>query len=216
MWYLFLKSGIHPTIAGILLALSIPVRQKISEFTYAEKLNEIVGKITSEKATNDLPLLTHKQIEQIDNLQDWTDRVQSPLQQLEHRLHNWVAFFIMPLFAFSNAGVSFGDQSAINSNLAISIAISLLLGKLLGVGLFSFASIKLKLASLPLNVSLQQILGVSLLAGVGFTMSLFIGNLAFTDNAIFLNSAKIGIIAGSVLAGIMGYLVLRFSFKSKI
>jgi NhaA family Na+:H+ antiporter len=108
IWLLFLKSGIHPTIAGILIAFAVPIRQRIDEFKYAERLNEIIRGFTLSNNTNNLPVLSKNQIERIDNLEDWTSKVQSPLQQLEHRLHQWVAFLIMPVFcAFKCRSVFF-------------------------------------------------------------------------------------------------------------
>ncbi len=215
IWFLFLKSGIHPTIAGILLAFAVPIRQRINEFKYSEKLNEIILRITKSSNTNQLPLLTKEQIEEIDNLEDWTNRVQSPLQLLEHRLHNWVAFLIMPLFALSNAGVHFSSQMNMDLPLAFNIAISLLVGKTLGVTLFSYAGVRLKMAYLPEGIQFRQIIGVAILSGVGFTMSLFIGGLAFSENMVYMNSAKAGIIAGSLLSGLLGYLVLKTTLKKR-
>jgi len=213
IWVLFLKAGIHPTIAGILLAFSVPIRQKINEFMFAERLNKIVTKITDSHNTNPLPVLTKTQIEEIDNLEDWTNRVQSPLQQLEHHLHNWVAFMVMPIFAFANAGVNLTNSSNIEASLAINISIALVFGKLLGVFGFSFISVKMKLSSLPENVDFKKIFGVALLSGLGFTMSLFIDNLAFIENITYLNSAKIGIITGSLIAGVLGYFFLKVTLK---
>ncbi|MCD6180672.1 MAG: Na+/H+ antiporter NhaA [Bacteroidales bacterium] len=215
IWFLFLKAGIHPTIAGILLALAVPIRQKITEFDFADKMKSIVDDLTKATNTNKLPILSRQQIAEIDKLEDWTNQVQSPLQQLENRLHKWVAFFIMPIFAFSNAGVYLAEDMNINWSLATNIILSLFLGKLIGVALFSFISVKLKMATLPEGVDFKQIIGIALLAGVGFTMSLFIGNLAFTDNNQLLDSAKIGIIIGSIISGILGYIVLRFSLNTK-
>lgn len=209
IWILFLKSGIHPTIAGILLAFAVPIRQRIDEFTYAEKLQRIMRKLTNSINTNDLPLLSSKQISVIDNLEDWTNKVQSPLQQLEHRLHSWVAFLIMPVFALSNAGISFSNDMTVDIALVLKLAISLFVGKTLGVSVFAYLSIKFKMATLPNQISFSHIVGVAILSGVGFTMSLFIGNLAFGTNDIFMDSAKIGIIIGSVVSGIVGYLVLK-------
>lgn len=211
VWVLFLKSGIHPTIAGVLMAFAIPIRQKINEFTFAEKLKSIVDNVTQNKNVNALPVLTVSQIEEIDNLEDWTSKVQSPLQQLEHRLHNWIAFFIMPVFAFANAGVSISTNMHLDVSLATNIALSLLVGKFVGITVLSYAGLKLKIAAFPVGVNMRNVMGVALLAGVGFTMSLFIGNLAFIDTPIFLDSAKIGILAGSVVAGILGYIVLKNS-----
>jgi len=210
IWYLFLKAGIHPTIAGVLLAFTVPIRQRISVDTYYEKLCEIVEDI-KEAGNVKTPLLTKNQIEGIDDLEDWTERVQSPLQQLEHRLHNWVAYLIMPVFALSNAGVSFSGDTNLDTFLGGVIVLSLVVGKLLGITFFSWLGIKLKLAELPEGVNFMQIVGTALLAGVGFTMSIFVANLAFFGNELLLDSAKAGILAGSLIAGVSGYLVLRLN-----
>lgn len=215
VWILFLKSGIHPTIAGVLLAFSVPIAQKINVKTFTNKLNEIVGRI--KKAENDdNPVLTREQIEEIDNLEDWTCRVQSPLQHLEHRLHNWVAFMIMPLFAFANAGVSFQTEFALDYILVSNIAISLFLGKSIGIGLLSYLSVRLKWAELPDGFGFSQVFGVAVLAGVGFTMSIFIANLAFIENSGYIDSAKVGILIGSFVSGLFGFLLLFIFSKKKI
>ena len=215
IWVLFLKSGIHPTIAGILLAFAVPIRQKIDEFAFADKLLKVTSMLTRESNTNSLPVLSKAQINQIDYLEDWTNKVQSPLQQLEKRLHNWVIFLIMPVFALSNAGLNLFDGANYQISLTSTIALSLFLGKAIGISLFSFISIKLNLASLPANINFVQIIGVAVLSGVGFTMSLFIGGLAFADSMMYLGSAKIGIIAGSVVSGVLGYLILRYGHRGK-
>lgn len=212
IWYLFLKAGIHPTIAGVLLALTVPIRQKIRVSTYTEKLRDMVDTICKENDP-DAPLLNKKQIEEIDKLEDWTEQVQSPLQHLEHKLHNWVAYLIMPLFALSNAGVALSGDMDLDSMLSGIIIVCLVLGKLLGVTAFSWIGVKLGLADLPDEVNFTQVMGIALLAGVGFTMSIFVANLAFYGNAHLLDSAKVGILAGSLIAGTAGYLVLRFSKK---
>jgi len=211
IWVLFLKAGVHPTIAGILLAFAVPIRQRITEFKYVQKLENIIKRLTASNNTNKLPVLSKNQIEEIDNLEEWTNKVQSPLQKLEHRLHYWVAFLIMPIFALSNAGVYFSSEMVIDVSLALNIAVSLFIGKAIGVFLFSYFSIKLKIATLPKHTSFRDIIGVAILSGVGFTMSLFIGGLAFNNNDIFMNSAKIGIIAGSVVSGVVGYIILKRS-----
>jgi Na+:H+ antiporter, NhaA family len=208
IWVLFLKSGIHPTIAGILLAFTIPIRQRIGMGTYVEKLCDIVDDI-KDSSISDSPLLSKQQIENIDDLEEWTEKVQSPLQHLEHRLHNWVAFLIMPVFALSNAGVAFRGGGDLDSTLGGIIVISLVAGKLIGVTLFSWLGIRLGIAELPDEVKFKQVVGVALLAGVGFTMSIFVANLAFPGNPVLLESAKAGILIGSLIAGIAGYMVLR-------
>jgi NhaA family Na+:H+ antiporter len=213
IWVLFLKAGIHPTIAGVLLAFTVPIRQQIGMETYVDNLCHIVDDI-KEAAETDTPLLSKSQIEGIDDLEDWTEKVQSPLQQLEHRLHNWVAYLIIPLFALSNAGVSFATEGDLDLSLGCILVICLLAGKLIGITLFSWLALKLRVAELPEEVRFSQIIGIALLAGVGFTMSIFIANLAFPDQIHLLDSAKAGILIGSFLAGISGYLVLLFSRKT--
>lgn len=214
IWYLFLKAGIHPTIAGVLMALTIPIRRQIGEETYVNNLFNIVDEI-KDHADPSTPLLTHKQIESIDELEEWTEKVQSPLQHLEHKLHNYVAYLIMPVFALSNAGVSFQGGGSMDTQLAAIIAFSLIAGKLLGVTLFAWLAVKLKFAELPEEVNFRQVIGVSLLAGVGFTMSIFVANLAFFGNDYLLDSAKAGILIGSFIAGVSGFLVLRTGNKIK-
>ena len=214
IWYLFLKAGIHPTIAGILLAFAVPVRQRVSEFKYTEKLKEIIERLVKSSNTNKLPVLTNNQIEEIDNLEDWTYKVQSPLQQLEHRLHKWVAFLIMPVFALANAGVHFSSDVSLDMPLILTISLSLILGKTIGVFLFSLAGVKLKIASLPENTNFKLVLGAAVLSGVGFTMSLFIGGLAFSNDLAYLNSAKVGIIAASLISGIIGVIVIKLGLKT--
>jgi len=208
IWYLFLKSGIHPTIAGVLLAFTVPIRQKIDTVIYRKKLEGVFHEI-KESEDNGNPTLTSKQIENIDELEAWTRQVQSPLQMLEHRLHNWVAFLIMPLFALVNAGVSFSGDMDLNMNLIFTIAISLFIGNSVGVSLISLLGLKLKITELPQDVNKMQIIGVSFLAGVGFTMSIFIANLAFVQSQMFIDSAKIGILIGSAISGITGYFFLK-------
>ena len=214
VWFLFLKAGIHPTIAGVLMALTIPIRQQVGVETYVDNLCDIVDGIRDSADTSS-PLLTKKQIEGIDDLEDWTEKVQSPLQHLEHKLHNWVAFLIMPLFALSNAGVTFQGGGSLDSMLGGIIAVCLIAGKLIGVSLFAWMGVKLGFAELPEGVTFRQVIGVSLLAGVGFTMSIFVANLAFFGDAYLLDSAKAGILIGSLIAGVSGYIVLRLGSQKQ-
>jgi len=209
IWYLFLKSGIHPTIAGVLLAFTIPLRRRTDVRTFTGKLCEIADEIRETDLAHS-PLLTSAQMEQIDDIEEWASRVQSPLQQTEHQLQGWVAYLIMPLFAFFNAGVALSAGMQPDIPLITSLGLSLFLGKTIGVTLFSYAGIKMKFASLPLGVSMGQIIGTAMLAGVGFTMSMFIANLAFADAPMIMDSAKLGILAGSMVSGLSGYLMLRY------
>lgn len=212
IWFLFLKAGIHPTIAGVLVAMTVPIRQKIDFKTYIEKLSTItknIGSTISEKKS----ILSNEQIEQIDNLEDWSNQVQSPLQHLEHKLHNWVAYFIIPLFALSNAGVPFSVDAIFDYRLILNIAICLFVGNGIGVTLMTYLGIKLKLTLLPIDIKFIQVLGIAFLAGFGFTMSIFIANLAFAGSMIYIESSKIGILIGSIISGLTGYSILRFSGK---
>ena len=213
IWVLFLKAGIHPTIAGVLLAFTVPIRQKINMDTYVDKLCDIVDNI-QDAGDSRAPLLSKEQIQGIDDLEDWTEKVQSPLQHLEHRLHNWVAFLIMPVFALSNSGVELGGDMKLDTMLSGILVICLVAGKLIGITTLSWLGVKLGLAELPSGVNYGQVIGIALLAGVGFTMSIFVANLAFFDQPALLDSAKVGILLGSFIAGLSGYLVLRLSSKN--
>jgi len=212
VWVLFLKSGIHPTIAGVLLALTVPMSQKIDVQSFSQELDNLVARLKQSENRRD-QLLSSEQIEELDHIHDWMNKVQSPLQNLEHRLHNYVAYFIIPLFAFANAGIELNVVEQMNLNLVFSIALALVLGKSVGIMLLCTLALKLKITQMPLGINRQQLLGASLLAGVGFTMSIFIANLAFAHQIDLLNSAKAGIILGSIIAGIAGYLVLKRNTK---
>ena len=208
VWLLFLKAGIHPTIAGVLLAFTVPIHRKINVPEFMDALDELQVKIRKAPAGKN-GLLSKDQIKYIDNLDDWATEVQSPLQRMEHKLHNWVAYVIMPIFALSNAGVTIGTDTVLNTNLILGIALALIVGKAVGVFLMSNLALKLGISQLPEGVKNLQILGVSFLAGVGFTMSIFIANLAFSGQPALLDSAKVGILIGSLLAGLTGYVLLR-------
>ncbi len=208
VWLLFLKAGIHPTIAGVLLAFTVPIHRKVKIPEFMEALDELQEKIIKAPRQEN-GLLSKAQIEHIDNLDEWTTEVQSPLQRMEHKLHDWVAYVIMPVFALSNAGVTVSTDTALNMNLILGIALALIVGKAVGIFLMSNLALRLGISKLPDGVSRMQILGVSFLAGVGFTMSIFIANLAFKDNPALLDSAKVGILIGSLIAGWTGFLILR-------
>lgn len=215
IWVLFLKAGIHPTIAGVLLAFTIPIRQRVNLNTYIDNICSVVDRIRDTEEC-EKPILSKQQIQEIDTLEALTENVQSPLQHLEHKLHNWVSYFIMPLFALANAGIVFGGDGGFDFSLIMVIAIALFAGNFIGVSMFSFLGAKLKLTVLPDDVNPLQIMGVSFLAGVGFTMSIFIANLAFVNHPILMDSAKVGILLGSLLSGITGYFILFFAGRKSV
>ncbi len=209
IWYLFLKSGIHPTIAGVLVAFTIPANKLIDPYKFSERFKVLISEFRS--SSFDRRFLTNTQLNATDEAVAITYKMQPLLQRLEHRLHGWVAFFIMPVFALANAGVSLtkADGSFIGfGSLSVNIALSLFFGKIIGITFFSWLSVKTKIAVMPTNTNMALIFGAGIVGAIGFTMALFINNLAYTDIAL-INDAKIGIIAGSLVAGVLGYIVLR-------
>ena len=212
IWVLFLKSGVHPTIAGILMAFTIPINRKVDISGYLKSVKKELSVFKKEASTS-TKLLTVEELNAIDSVENINEKVHSPLQHLEHTLHGWVSYLIMPIFALANAGVvlSFSALGDV-SHVSINIALALVLGNTFGILALSFIGIKLKLADLPKNVNFKQLFGVSLLGGLGFTMSLFIVNLAYIDENL-VSASKMGVIIGSLVAGLFGYLILRFTLK---
>jgi Na+:H+ antiporter, NhaA family len=218
IWLLFLSSGIHATIAGVIVAFLIPVSPKVEIGQFAHKIKLQADRFARSNSHSQPYMLTEKQIDAIDNLQRLTIKVQSPLQAIEHNLSKFVNYIILPLFALSNAGVHFfsakgGDPAgSVISAVGITIAVSLVFGKAIGISLFSWLAVKLNLAQKPEGTNWSSFIGLGLLGGIGFTMSLFITTLAFTSPEL-INQAKIGIFVGSLVAGIAGYFLLKISTK---
>jgi len=214
VWVLFLKSGVHPTVAGILIAFSVPIRQEVKTITFISQLETIYTRIKSAPILSE-PILSDEQLKLVNNLSHWSKKFQSPLQHLEHNLHNWSAYFIIPIFALSNAGVLIDSSVHIDMALVFHIILCLVVGKGLGIPLVIFVAKKLNLIQIPSDIHFIQILGVSFIAGIGFTMAIFIAGLAFSTSPEFISSAKIGILVGSLISAIIGYLILRFSYKGE-
>lgn len=212
VWFLFLKAGIHPTLAGILLAFSVPVRQNIDTPKFLNVLKDLTDKISSAPKSSK-PILDKEQIAHIDELESWIDKYHSPLQHLEHKLHGWVAYFVIPIFAFANAGVAIQSDTSIDQTLVINIVLCLVLGNSIGISGIVLAARKLKIISVPDEIKTIHIIGVSFLAGIGFTMAIFVTGLAFKTNPSFIDSAKIGILIGSFISAIIGYIILRMSIS---
>ncbi|UAB81077.1 Na+/H+ antiporter NhaA [Marixanthomonas sp. SCSIO 43207] len=214
IWTLFLKAGIHPTIAGILLAFSIPVRQKIYTTDFIDILVDITSNIKKAEVI-DKPILSNEQIQTIDDLEDWTGKFQSPLQHLEHSLHGWVAYLIIPVFAFANAGVALNSDVPLDTTLMTIIAASLVLGNSIGVTTIVLFAQKIKLITIPSDITTKHIIGVSFLAGIGFTMSIFVASLAFNNSPSYIDSAKTGILLGSLVSAVIGFTILRIGSVKK-
>lgn len=213
IWYLFLKAGIHPTIAGVLLAFVTPANREISKKSFSEGMREVIKDFEASKSTS--VFLNIRQIDALGRAEGLVDKVQPYLQSLEHKLHGIVAFIILPIFALANAGVTFnfGESGGIQP-LAFHIGLALFAGKVIGISGFSYLGMKLKLIKLPVNTNFKHIFGISFLGGVGFTMALFINSLAYEYDDL-LDSAKIGIILSSLIAGLTGYFLLKRLFKDQ-
>jgi NhaA family Na+:H+ antiporter len=213
VWVGFLLSGVHATIAGVLVAFTIPARTKIDEKRYSTRLRELSYDFDKE-IPNCSTLTTPKQHEAIEHIKKLSLAAQTPLQKIEHSLHPWVAFIIMPLFALANAGIVIGPNffSSLANPVSIGVIIGLVAGKFIGVLLFTWLIVKLKVAQLPQKANWAHIIGVAALAGVGFTMSLFVSALAF-DKPDYIEQAKYGILIASLLAGLTGLFILKLVAK---
>ncbi|MBD3638701.1 MAG: Na+/H+ antiporter NhaA [Crocinitomicaceae bacterium] len=209
LWMAFLLSGVHATVAGVLAALTIPANVKIQDKKFVEKMNALTNKF--ERSTpNNVSLLTYEQLHTVDRIRFYAKAALTPLQQLEHSMAPLVAFVVMPIFAIANAGITFSGDFAQNmvSNVSLGVMLGLVLGKFIGIVAVSKILVKFKLAALPAGLKWRHIYGIGILAGVGFTMSLFITDLAFI-NVEHILQAKIGIFVASTIAGISGFMILR-------
>ncbi|WP_239057002.1 Na+/H+ antiporter NhaA [Paludibacter sp. 221] len=215
IWYMFLQAGIHPTIAGVLVAFTVPARPYLNIKRYTSGLQRDVDLLKStirhSRADENSIMLSNLQIRYLSRVERASDRAISPLQDLEDSLGGIVNFFIMPLFAFANAGVVFdlsGGLSAL-SGITLSIMLGLIVGKSCGIFSFSWLAIKLKICRMPAGMNWKNLFGMSLLGGIGFTVALFLATLSYPKGTDFLNQAKLGILLGSFISGVLGYLFLN-------
>ena len=210
VWYLFLQSGVHATIAGVLVAFTIPSIPCLNVEKYIARIRENVAEFPHFDKSS--ILLTPNQIDILKSIESASDRVISPLQFMEDRMHGMVNYLIMPLFAFANAGITLsGAEGAVAGPVTYAIVIGLVLGKSVGIYLFTWLAVRSRVTALPQGMNWQNVAGVSLLGGIGFTVSLFIANLSFGEtDEVLLNQAKLGVLVGTVLAGVLGYVVLRY------
>ena len=215
VWMAFLFSGVHATIAGILIALTIPANTKVTENEYFIKLTDYLGKFNKEKRIKG-SLLSQEQAHLMAKIELLNKQAQTPLQKLEHALHPLVAFFILPVFALSNAGVRVEGSviEMILHPLSLGIIVGLVLGKFIGISLFSHLVVSFKIATLPEGITWRQIYGVAFLAGIGFTMSIFISELAFS-NEEYKQISKVGIMAASFISAVIGMVWLSIGSKQE-
>jgi NhaA family Na+:H+ antiporter len=211
LWLAILESGLHATIAGVLLAIVIPISAKHNPIKFLQRSKRVLSEIKVAQSKNKNKIIANEhQKELVHNIQYEINQAISPLQQYEYSLHPWVMYIIMPLFALVNAGVKIDSValSGLFSSISIGVFLGLFLGKPLGIMLLSWLSVKCKIAQLPREATWGQLIGVGFMAGIGFTMSIFIANLAFTDEGL-VSTAKLAILITSLIAGIIGILILR-------
>lgn len=215
MWYLFLQSGIHATIAGVIAAFTVPATPHYKIGKYINRIKENIAIFPA--SDKESIILDKVQINVLKTIESSSDRVISPLQSLEDSLHGMVNYVILPLFAFANAGISLtADHGGIEVGTPTwAVMTGLLVGKFIGIYFFTWLVIKLGFASLLKGITWVNLVGICLLGGIGFTVSLFIANLSFEEAPVLLTQAKMGVIAGTLLAGILAYLVLKFTLPKE-
>ncbi|MEX0626659.1 MAG: Na+/H+ antiporter NhaA [Chloroflexota bacterium] len=210
LWMAVLASGVHATIAGVVLALTVPARTRIDGDSFVVRARNLINAFEDADHPEDVRRSEERQ-SALSDLEDATEAIQTPLQRLEHGLHPLVAYLIVPLFALSNAGVALGTgvTAALGSSVAYGIVAGLFIGKQAGILAAAWLVVRAGWADLPAGVTWRHIWGAGCVAGIGFTMSLFIGELAFADSPLLLDVAKVAILAGSVVAALVGWLVFR-------
>lgn len=217
IWLCFLISGVHATIAAVLAAFAIPSTAKVNEGYFSFKMEQLKQKFYNVDPNDERKNLTEEQVSAIEEMNALTKDALPLSHRLEHGMHSFVSFVIMPIFALCNAAIPI-DLSGGISAVTIGVALGLLVGKVIGVfGLIALI-IKLKLVSKPEGMTMTNLLGVGFLASIGFTMSLFVTELAFNvnENPEFPAQAKLGIIAASLIGGVVGYLILNFSRNKNV
>tara|TARA_B100001248_G_scaffold262674_1_gene260764 strand:+ start:9383 stop:10747 length:1365 start_codon:yes stop_codon:yes gene_type:complete len=220
IWLFFLKSGVHATIAGVILGLITPVQSWIDKNFFFNEVNRFADKAAKSMKefvdNKEQAVIPHNTMRSLEELNFLAKESVSPLDRIIHALHPWVTFFIMPVFALGNAGVYLGgvDMASVPQNpISIGVFLGLLVGKPVGIFLFAYLSVKMKISSLPQDVNWTQLIGVGFLAAIGFTMALFISNLALSPET--LDYSKIAILAASTVAAIIGFVMLSLSTKKK-
>lgn len=213
LWLTLLDSGVHATIAGVITAFMIPTLPQYNTQAFSRQMREALDEFDqAAKDSSGNLLRNHQQFEILNRLEHKVQGVATPLQRLEHNLHLPVAFLVLPIFAFANAGVpvDFAHfMDSLSHPVTQGVLYGLVVGKLIGIALVSYVAVKLGLAKLPQDVNFTQIVGVALLGGIGFTMSIFIAEIGFQGQTELIVQAKIGILLASIIAGIVGYAFLQ-------
>jgi len=216
VWYLFLNSGIHPTIAGVLVAFCIPAKPVYAPKKYIKKIRKAISNFRTQddETMTKKSILSKAQMNWLKQVESASDKVISPLQELEDSLHPIVNYFIIPLFAFANAGIFLLDMDPVSifEGVSLSVILGLVIGKFVGILSFSWLTVKLGLAPMPKHSNWHMMSSVAMLGGIGFTVSLFIATLSFGGDPVMqglLDHAKLGIVVGSIIAGLIGFIWLH-------
>ena len=215
VWVAFLKSGVHATLAAVLMAFTIPARTRIHGNQFAEQAEALLKRLRETGLPQGNVLLSSEQHSIVHSMEQVTENATAPLQELEHTLMPFVTFMIMPIFALANAGVVIAEDfsAVITNSVAVGIVAGLVIGKPLGIFVFAWLSVKLKVAELPEGMTFTQIGAVGMLAGVGFTMALFISTLAWADESI-IETAKTGVLIGSLISAVIGSFLVYLTTRN--
>jgi NhaA family Na+:H+ antiporter len=211
IWYCFLQAGIHPTIAGVLVAFTIPARPHLNLSIFTKRIETELSAIkqTENGNTNSDIILSNQQIEHLTNIDIASDHAVSPLQDFESNLHSFINFIIMPVFAFANAGVRVDlSNPETLSGVTVAVILGLFVGKFAGIFSFTWLAVQLKISPMPTGMTWKNLSGLSILGGIGFTVALFLAGLSYPSGSLFLNQAKLGVMLGSLLSGMVGYFLL--------
>jgi len=217
MWFFMLESGVHATIAGVIAALTIPSKPKKTPVTFVEDTKYLIDEYSKYPVATD-HVMHEKQKTILTNIKDKIDAVGTPAARLEHNLHLPVSLIVIPLFALANAGISINFSSigsTVMEPVSLGIIAGLIFGKVIGIFGVSWLAIKLKIAKLPENSTLSQIFGVAFLGGIGFTMSIFVADLAFINTPELIFQAKVGVLCASLFAGLFGFFWLKAVSKKQ-
>lgn len=217
LWYAMLNSGIHATIAGVIVAFCIPASQRKGSPYYIERIRENINSfpVTSVNGKHHTMILTHEEVHKLKSIESAADKLISPLQELEDNLHKIIGYIVIPLFAFANVGVDFSSMSAgdIAGGVGMAVMTGLILGKFVGVFSFSWLAIKCRIVQLPEGSNWKAFASVCMLCGIGLTVSIFIADLSYAslgeDGQALLGQAKLGILCGSLVSAIIGCILLN-------
>ena len=216
MWFFMLESGVHATIAGVIAAMAIPSKPKFQPVDFTKHTKNLLDEFDNYPVATD-HTMHERQKAILLNLKDKVDSIGSTSAKLEHDLHLPVSLFVIPLFALANAGISIDFSSigsTITQDVSLGIIAGLILGKVLGIFGVAYMAIKLGIAKLPQGSNMKQIFGVAFLGGIGFTMSIFVADLAFVDNETLIFQAKVGILLASLLSGLFGFFYLKYNLNN--